>query len=231
MRTTSMTSNSNFYTTEGITLKVCPPSLYRSIIPELAVLLKSCVDSNVTMNFIQPFSLEDASEFWLSAEDNVMQGKQFVVIAQEAKEKPEPKAQAGGLLHDPSDQQEGTDDHVIEPPVILGCVILYLSQLPNAKHRGEVGKLIVGKEHRKRGIGKMLLSCLEDEAREHGRTILQYRKSANHVEFKVLDTQTGSGAELFYEHIGYTKVGVIPDVTMAPDGTQYTSCTFFYKKL
>ncbi|KAJ3789417.1 acyl-CoA N-acyltransferase [Lentinula aff. detonsa] len=213
-----MTSNSNSYTIDGITLKVCPPSSYRSIIPELAVLLKSCVDSNITMNFIQPFSLEDASEFWLSAEDNVKQGKQFVVIAQEAKERPEPKAQAGGLLHDPSDQ-EGTDDHVIKPPVILGCVILYLSQLPNAKHRGEVGKLIVGKEHRKRGIGKMLLSCLEDKAREHGRTIL------------VLDTQTGSGAELFYEHIEYTKVGVIPDVTMAPDGTQYTSCTFFYKKL
>ncbi|KAJ3727313.1 acyl-CoA N-acyltransferase [Lentinula guzmanii] len=201
-----MTSNSNSYTIDGITLKVCPPSSYRSIIPELAVLLKSCIDSNITMNFIQPFSLEDASEFWLSAEDNVIQGKQFVVIAQEAKERPEPepepKAQAGGLLHDPASDQEGTDDH-----------------LPNAKHRGEVGKLIVGKEHRKRGIGKMLLSCLEDKAREHGRTIL------------VLDTQTGSGAELFYEHIGYTKVGVIPDVTMAPDGTQYTSCTFFYKKL
>ncbi|KAJ3888003.1 acyl-CoA N-acyltransferase [Lentinula edodes] len=194
----------------GITVKLCPPSseAYRSIIPQLAVLLKSCVDTNITMNFLQPFSIQDASAFWLSAEEKVVQMKQFVLVAQESQEAQEKNADDHDFRH---------EKH--EPPVILGCVILYLAQTPNAKHRGEVGKLIIGSEHRKRGIGKMLLDRMEDEARKHSLKIL------------VLDTQTGSGAELFYERVGYSKVGVLPDVTLAPNGGQYTSCTFFCKRL
>ncbi|GAW00377.1 GCN5 family acetyltransferase [Lentinula edodes] len=193
-----------------ITVKLCPPSseAYRSIIPQLAVLLKSCVDTNITMNFLQPFSIQDASAFWLSAEEKVVQMKQFVLIAQESQEAQEKEADDHDFRHEK-----------LEPPVILGCVILYLAQTPNAKHRGEVGKLIIGSEHRKRGIGKMLLDRMEDEARKHSLKIL------------VLDTQTGSGAELFYERVGYSKVGVLPDVNLAPDRGQYTSCTFFYKRL
>ncbi|KAJ4467595.1 acyl-CoA N-acyltransferase [Lentinula lateritia] len=193
-----------------ISLKVCPPSseAYRAIVPQLATLLKSCIDANITMNFIQPFSIEDASAFWLSAEENVVQKKQFVIIAQESSE-------------DEADDNDSRHEQHVQrgPPVILGCVILYLAQLPNAKHRAEVGKLIVGREHRKRGIGKMLVDRMEDEARKHGRKIL------------VLDTETGSGAELFYERVGYSKAGVIPDATLAPDGKQYTSYTYFYKRL
>ncbi|KAJ3917405.1 hypothetical protein F5877DRAFT_68262 [Lentinula edodes] len=181
-----------------ITVKLCPPSseAYRSIIPQLAVLLKSCVDTNITMNFLQPFSIQDASAFWLSAEEKVVQMKQFVLIAQESQEAQEKEADDHDFRHEK-----------LEPPVILGCVILYLAQTPNAKHRGEVG------------IGKMLLDRMEDEARKHSLKIL------------VLDTQTGSGAELFYERVGYSKVGVLPDVNLAPDRGQYTSCTFFYKRL
>ncbi|KAJ3917406.1 acyl-CoA N-acyltransferase [Lentinula edodes] len=197
-----------------ITLKVCPPSseVYLSIVPQLATLLKSCIDNNITMNFIQPFSIEDASAFWLSAEENVVQRKQFVIIAQESQGSSEDEADYNDSRH---------EQHVLESrtPIILGCVILYLAQLPNAKHRAEVGKLIVGREHRKRGIGKMLLDRMEDEARKHGRKIL------------VLDTETGSGAELFYERLGYSKAGVIPDASLAPDGKRYTSYTYFYKRL
>ncbi|KAJ3869403.1 acyl-CoA N-acyltransferase [Lentinula novae-zelandiae] len=196
-----------------ISLKVCPSSseAYRSIVPQLATLLKSCIDANITMNFIQPFSIEDALAFWLSAEENVVQKKQFIIIAQESQESSEDEADVNDSRH-ARHVQRG-------PPFILGCVILYLAQLPNAKHRAEVGKLIVGREHRKRGIGKMLLDRMEDEARKHGRKIL------------VLDTETGSGAELFYERVGYSKAGVIPDATLAPDGKQYTSYTYFYKRL
>ncbi|KAE9394344.1 acyl-CoA N-acyltransferase [Gymnopus androsaceus JB14] len=178
-----------------ITVAPCAPSAYRSIIPQLAMLLKSCVDDNITMNFVQPFSIEDASKFWLSMEENIIKGKQFVIIAQE----------------------DSTDSDGV--PIVLGCVILNLSQTPNAGHRGEVGKMIVGKEHRKRGIGKILMDCMEEVSRKNNRTVL------------VLDTQTGSGAEIFYERMGYNKVGVLPDVTLSPDRKQYTSCTFFIKKL
>ncbi|KAJ3808508.1 hypothetical protein EV368DRAFT_61460 [Lentinula lateritia] len=135
----------------GITVKLCPPSseAYRSIIPQLAVLLKSCVDTNITMNFLQPFSIENASAFWLSAEEKVVQMKQFVLIAQESQEAQEKDAYDHVFRH---------EQH--EPPVILGCVVLYLAQTPNANHRGEVG------------IGKMLLDRMEDEARKHSLKIL-----------------------------------------------------------
>ncbi|KAJ3964253.1 hypothetical protein EV361DRAFT_758550, partial [Lentinula raphanica] len=124
-------------------VRVCPPSLYRSIVPQLAVLLKSCIDSNITMNFLQPFSLEDASEFWLAAEESVIQGKELVMIAQE-----EPVTEIIEGSGEPSNDM--THDSSTQLPVVLGCVILYLAQTPNAKHRGEVGKLIVHQEHRKR---------------------------------------------------------------------------------
>jgi len=61
-------------------------------------------------------------------EENIIKGKQFVIIAQE----------------------DSTDSDGV--PIVLGCVILNLSQIPNAGHRGEVGKMIVGKEHRKRFV-------------------------------------------------------------------------------
>ncbi|KAE9394345.1 acyl-CoA N-acyltransferase, partial [Gymnopus androsaceus JB14] len=128
-------------------------------------------------------------------EEDIIKGKQFIVIAQE----------------------DSTDSDGL--PVVLGCVVLFLAQTPNAAHRGEVGKMIVGKEHRKRGIGKLLIDCMEEEARKDNRTVL------------VLDTQTGSGADIFYERMGYNKIGVLPDSALSPDRKQYTSCTLFYKKL
>ncbi|KAJ3760529.1 hypothetical protein EV360DRAFT_68633 [Lentinula raphanica] len=209
-----MCPSSRYNGANGVIVRVCPPSLYRSIVPQLAVLLKSCIDSNITMNFLQPFSLEDASEFWLTAEESVIQGKQLVMIAQE--DTKEPVTEMVGGSEGPSNDM--THDPSTVPPVVLGCVILYLAQTPNAKHRGERGHFPLGNSDVKK-IGKMLLDCLEDEARKDGRTII------------ILDTQTGSGAEKFYEHIGYCKVGVIPDASLAPDGKRYTSCTFFYKKL
>ncbi|KAF5343402.1 hypothetical protein D9757_013813 [Collybiopsis confluens] len=178
-----------------IRIVTCAPSSYPKLIPKLALLLKECVHNNIVMNFIQPFSIEEGEKFWKDLEQGVNENKQFIIVALEG---------------DPNERVE---------PVMLGCVILYLSQQPNAKHRGEIGKLIVGREHQRKGIGKMLLTVLEEEARKHGRTIL------------FLDTQTGSKAETFYKRVGYIPVGVIPDICLAPDGKELTSCTFFYKRI
>lgn len=99
---------------------------------------------------------------------------------------------------------------------------------------------------------------MEDEARKNGRTriVSPFAVVCTSLERKlndepqILDTQTGSGAEVFYERMGYqkvkdsdtiqrylmlnllcVKVGVLPDVVLSPDRKQYTSVTFFYKKL
>jgi hypothetical protein len=70
---------------------------------------------------------------------------------------------------------------------------------------------------RRGGLARELMNELESCARQQGKTLL------------VLDTATGSGAELFY-HNCVEKVGVIPDYAQMPDGT-LTGTTLFYKTL
>lgn len=46
----------------------------------------------------------------------------------------------------------------------------------------------------------------------------------------VLDTVTGSDAERLYQRLGWTRVGVVPDYALWPDG-RLCATTFFYKRL
>ncbi len=62
------------------------------------------------------------------------------------------------------------------------------------------------------------MAAIEDTARAIGRTLL------------VLDTKTGSVAEGLYTHLGYTRVGVVPDATTERDGSRYDTI-FFYRHL
>ena len=47
----------------------------------------------------------------------------------------------------------------------------------------------------------------------------------------VLDTEQGSGAEKFYETIGYVRVGAIPQFALNFDGSELIASMFFYKLL
>jgi hypothetical protein len=58
----------------------------------------------------------------------------------------------------------------------------------------------------------------EEAALAAGRTLL------------VLDTVTGEDAERLYARLGWTRVGVVPDYALWPDG-RFCSTTFFYKRL
>lgn len=65
-----------------------------------------------------------------------------------------------------------------------------------------------------RRIGKMIIDCMEEEARKNDRTrivspfalVRTPLKGKLNDGFQILDTQTGSGAEIFYERMGYQKV-------------------------
>jgi hypothetical protein len=46
----------------------------------------------------------------------------------------------------------------------------------------------------------------------------------------VLDTVTGDDAERLYERLGWTKVGVIPNYALYPDGRPCAT-TLFFKEL
>ena len=58
----------------------------------------------------------------------------------------------------------------------------------------------------------------EEQARAAGKTLL------------VLDTVTGGDAERLYERLGWTRVGVIPNFALFPDG-RFCDTTVFYKQL
>jgi GNAT superfamily N-acetyltransferase len=101
---------------------------------------------------------------------------------------------------------------------LVGTVQVNLALPPNQPHRGEIAKLLVHRSARGRGIAERLMEQAEAEARAEGKTLL------------VLDTVTGSTAERLYERLGWTRIGVVPDFALYPDGRP-CDATIFWKKL
>ncbi|MGH8379661.1 N-acetyltransferase family protein [Pseudomonas sp.] len=101
---------------------------------------------------------------------------------------------------------------------VLGSVQLGLCQKLNGLNRAEVQKLLVHSGARRRGLGQQLMQTLEATARQKQRGMLY------------LDVEAGSGAEAFYQSLGYTKAGEIPDYACGPDGT-YRPTALYYKQL
>ena len=104
------------------------------------------------------------------------------------------------------------DNHVI------GTVQLDLAWQPNAPHRAEVQKLLVHSAYRRRGIASQLMQAVEIEANAKQRWLL------------FLDTERGSGAQTFYETIGYVEGGIIPQYSLNSAG-EFADTVIFYKLL
>jgi GNAT superfamily N-acetyltransferase len=101
---------------------------------------------------------------------------------------------------------------------IVGTVQVGIRQMPNQPHRADIRKLLVRESERGRGIARALMTAAETEAVRCGKTVL------------VLDTATGSPAEIVYERLGWQRAGVIPDYALYPDG-RFCATTFFYKRI
>ena len=101
---------------------------------------------------------------------------------------------------------------------LVGTVQVILALPPNQPHRGEIAKLLVHRSARRRGVAQLLMEHAESEARAEGKTLL------------VLDTVTGDDAERLYERLGWTRVGVIPNYALYPDGRPCDT-TVFWKSL
>jgi GNAT superfamily N-acetyltransferase len=98
---------------------------------------------------------------------------------------------------------------------IVGTVQIALAQQPNSPHRAEIAQLLVRRSARRRGIAEALMEHAEREALAEAKTLL------------VLDTVTGDDAERLYERLGWTKVGVIPEYALYPDGRPCDTTVFF----
>jgi GNAT superfamily N-acetyltransferase len=100
---------------------------------------------------------------------------------------------------------------------LVGTVQVAAAWPPNQAHRADVAKLLVRRSARNQGIARLLMERAEAQARTQGWTLL------------VLDTVTGDPAERLYERTGWTKVGVIPNYALYPDGRPCDT-TVFYKE-
>jgi GNAT superfamily N-acetyltransferase len=100
----------------------------------------------------------------------------------------------------------------------VGTAQLRLAQLPNARHRAEVAKVLVHSSARRHGYGRMLMDAVEVAARNAGRHLL------------VLDTLRGSDAERLYTRMGWTRVAEIPGYAAIPN-RRFAPTVIFYKEL
>jgi GNAT superfamily N-acetyltransferase len=98
---------------------------------------------------------------------------------------------------------------------LVGTVQVAAAWPPNQPHRADVAKLLVRRSARNHGVGRLLMEHAEAEAQAEGWTLL------------VLDTVTGDPAERLYERMGWTKVGVIPNYALYPDGRPCDTTVFW----
>jgi ribosomal protein S18 acetylase RimI-like enzyme len=159
-------------------------------LPALAALLRDCVAAGAAVSFVQPFPLAEAEAFW--------------------RRKVRPGVAAGTTLLLVAREGER----------IAGSVQLDCDTPPNQPHRGEVRKLLVHPDFRRRGLARLLMTELERRAAARGRTLL------------TLDTRTGDKAEPLYAGLGYVTVGPIPAYSLDPGGSgRLEATTIMYKQL
>ncbi|HEX6725028.1 MAG TPA: GNAT family N-acetyltransferase [Gaiella sp.] len=98
---------------------------------------------------------------------------------------------------------------------VVGTVQVVFATPPNQPHRADVAKLLVHRNARRLGVAQRLMEHAESEARAEGKTLL------------VLDTVTGDDAERLYTRLGWTRVGVIPNYALYPDGRPCDTTVFW----
>ena len=105
-----------------------------------------------------------------------------------------------------------------DPDRIVGTVSLAYPGKPNARHRADLVKLAVHRDHRGRGLGRRLLAAAERAAADDGITLL------------LLDTETAGAAEALYRTAGWRRYGIVPGYAADPSGV-LRDCSFYYKNL
>jgi ribosomal protein S18 acetylase RimI-like enzyme len=109
---------------------------------ELADLLHACVAEGASINFIHPYSQDDAKRFWTGKVLPRIGETALTVLV----------AQADGR--------------------IAGSVQLDCDTPPNQAHRADIKKLLVHPDFQRRGIGRRLMGAIETEAAKRGRSLL-----------------------------------------------------------
>jgi GNAT superfamily N-acetyltransferase len=153
----------------------------------LTDVLVDCVQGGASVSFMWPLSHARASAFWRGLAEPIERGECLVLAALDGQGR------------------------------IVGTVQLLLRLPENQPHRADLGKMLVHRDARRRGVGALLLAAAESAALRAGRTLL------------VLDTASPD-AERLYARAGWQRVGEIPGYALWPGGGACAT-TVFYKSL
>ncbi|WP_164660881.1 GNAT family N-acetyltransferase [Tropicibacter sp. Alg240-R139] len=159
------------------------------VLKDLTDTLHACVHDGASVGFVLPFSTQDAANFW-----------ETLIF-------PMVSAEAATLF---VARHKG---HVV------GTVQLIPAPMPNQPHRADVSKLLVHPEFRRLGLGRMLMTALEDKTRALGLSLL------------VLDTRSGDPSQRLYQSLGFDKAGEIPEFCRNPFDVRLEPTTYMYKHL
>lgn len=151
----------------------------------LSDVLIDCVEGGASVGFMLPMSDAKARRYWQSTSASVARGERVLLAAEDT---------------------AGT---------IVGTVQVILHQPENQPHRGDIAKMLVHRQVRRRGVGAALLAAAEQRALSAGKTLL------------VLDTVTGSEAEHLYAGQGWLRCGQIPNYALWPNGTPCATTIYF----
>ena len=156
---------------------------------QFADMLHACVHDGASIGFIEPFPMHEAEAFWRDKTIPALKSGKRVLFA------------------------------TLDQDRVVGTVQLDYDTMPNQAHRGDISKLMVRPDCRRRGIARLLMQAAENRARDLGRTLL------------TLDTRTGDSAEILYTSLGFETTGVIPDFARDPDSEKLSGTTVMYKRI
>lgn len=173
----------------GLDIVALDPTGYGAAIPGLAALIVDAVEGGASVNFIAGVTVAEAARWWQARIPDVADGTITAFVAKEP----------------------ATD-------ATVGSTILIRSRNTNAPHRAEIGKVLVHRSFRRRGLGRALMEAAEARARADGRWLL------------ILDTEAGGAADTFYRSLGWQVLGTMPNHAYRSDG-QLAPTTYFWKDL
>jgi len=125
-----------------VDIEIITPQTFQSALTGLSVILEQCVQLQASIGFVLPFSIEEATRYWL---DNVLEKiKTENIVLFIAR----------------------IDD------LVVGTVQLDIGMPDNQQHRADVAKLLVHPLYQRKGIAKVLMLALEKEALLRARTLL-----------------------------------------------------------
>jgi len=170
-------------------IDVLDPDGYEAAIPGLAALIVDAVQGRASVNFMAGVAEAEAAAWWTARIPDVADGTITAFVATHP-----------------------------ETQTIVGSTILIRSRNTNAPHRAEIGKVLVHRSMRRRGLGRALMEAAEARAQADGRWLL------------ILDTEAGSAADAFYRSLAWQVLGTMPNHAYRSDGG-LAPTTYFWKDL